>query len=265
MGVQTAVSTMGDALAGMPFDTSFLDIVPKGMPAAKVAKVSTVTIDAATNDTLYQIRVNGIDSEYLSDGTASAAEIEAGLVAAVIANPLAAAIVTAAAGAGATLTLTGVTAGADFTVTVSGATLSVATTTAAVSNDVVGFGYGCVRSDATSVRHPVSSDAATAFRGVALHTQDHDESMKVNSTDPDGYYAGGSVSVVRRGRIYVPVTTAITEGTSGVHLIVVGSNAGKFRGTADSTNTVDLGGTFTGLRWHTSSANDMAVLELNLP
>lgn len=265
MAVQTSVSTMGSALPGMPYAGNRPECLTWGMPSAKVAKVSTVTIDTPTNSTLYQIRVNGIDSEYTSDGSATAAEIEAGLVSAVNSNALAAAIVTAAAGAGDTLTLTGVTAGDDFTVTTSGATLSVATTTAAVDNDVIGFGYGVVRNDATSVRLPVSSDAATAFRGVALHTHDHDPALKPASTDPDGYYVGSAVSVVRKGLVYVPVTTAITEGTSGVHLIITGANAGKFRGTSDSTNTVDLGGTFTGLRWHTSSANSMAVLEINLP
>lgn len=265
MAVQTSVSTMGSALPGMPYAGNRPETLAWGMPSAKVAKVVTVTVDTATNSTLYNVRVNGIDSEYTSDGSATAQEIVTNMVAAIVANSTASAIVTAAAATSSTFTLTGVTAGDDFTVTTSGATLSVATTTAAVDNDVIGFGYGVVRNDASSVRLPVSSDAATAFRGVALHTHDHDPALKPASTDPDGHYVGSAVSVVRKGLVYVPVTTAITEGTSGVHLIITGANAGKFRGTSDSSNTVDLGGTFTGLRWHTSSANSMAVLEINLP
>lgn len=108
-------------------------IVPQdvmvGYAPVDVAQVSTVTVATVTNTTVYTVTVNGVAYTYTSDGSATGAEIVAGLVAA-ITDTTVAALVTS----GTTFTVTANTAGQTFTITV-GAKLTVATGTPDVGPD----------------------------------------------------------------------------------------------------------------------------------
>lgn len=99
-----------------------------GRRTADVAQVSTVTVATVVNTFLYGVTINGTLVTYLSDGTATAAEITAGLVAAINANGTLSPIVTAVDGVG-NFTVTADVAGDSFTITVS-ANLTVALTVA---------------------------------------------------------------------------------------------------------------------------------------
>lgn len=102
---------------------------------ASVAQVERVTVATVLNSTVYTVRINGVDVTYTSDATATAAEISAGLVAAINASvdpnvtP-----VTAADEVGA-FTVTADVAGTAFTITVD-ANLTVANVT---PNNVAGI------------------------------------------------------------------------------------------------------------------------------
>jgi len=98
-----------------------------GRRLAKVAQVVTVT-PAVVNNFSYSITINGNAYTYLSDGSATGAEIQAGLIAAVNAgsDP-----VTASAGTGDDVVLTADVAGTSFTYAV-GTNLTAVLTTANV-------------------------------------------------------------------------------------------------------------------------------------
>lgn len=90
----------------------------------EVAQVTTVTVGGATNSALYSIRVvdqdgNGATVSYTSDGSATTAEIAAGLLAAAVADPLFSALVAATGPTSTTIRLTNRIGGADQTFTVS--------------------------------------------------------------------------------------------------------------------------------------------------
>lgn len=90
------------------------------------AQVDTVTIDTVTDSTTYSLTINGTTATYTSGVGATAAEITAGLVAAInlLAEP-----VTAADGVG-NFTITADVAGTAFATVITAGTMSVLTTTA---------------------------------------------------------------------------------------------------------------------------------------
>lgn len=115
--------------------------------APQAKDVWTITVSAATNSHAYDISVNGVTVSYTSDGSATQAEISAGLTAAIEASPLAFAICTVADGTG-SLVLTGRFPGVAFTVSSSDSDLSVAHTTTAASADSIDFGDVVILSSA---------------------------------------------------------------------------------------------------------------------
>ena len=92
-------------------------LVAIGRQTADVAKVVTVTI-VAVNTFNYQVTINGTTVSYLSDGSATTAEISAGLVSAINSNGTLSPIVTAADLVG-SFTVTADVPGDDFTMVVS--------------------------------------------------------------------------------------------------------------------------------------------------
>lgn len=95
-----------------------------GRRTAAVAQVVTVT-PTVVNSFTYTITINGVTYSYISDGSATGAEIQAGLVSAVNAGSEP---VTAAPGGGSTVTLTADVAGTAFTYAVGTNLSSVLTT-----------------------------------------------------------------------------------------------------------------------------------------
>lgn len=113
--------------------------------AGQAAQVTTIAVPASVdNSTAYSVTLDGVTATYTSDASATQAELGAGLVAALAAEPGARGQMTAAYSGG-TLTLTGTYAGVAHTVSVSGGTGSnilgtPSTTTSATMGTSVPFG-----------------------------------------------------------------------------------------------------------------------------
>lgn len=111
----------------------------------QAAQVTTIAIPSSpANSTAYSVLINGISASYTSDGSATQAEVGAGLAAALAAEPGTRGQMTAAYSTG-TLTLTGTQVNTAYTVTVSGgsggsALGSPSTSTSAAAGTSVPFG-----------------------------------------------------------------------------------------------------------------------------
>ena len=93
-------------------------------------------------------------------------------------------------------------------------------------------------------------------QGVVLrsHTQPQEE----------GYAVSDPMSVIKKGRVWVPVDSAVTaESAAFVRFVAgAGEQLGVFRADADGTDAVALpGAKFVS----DASAGELAVLDLNLP
>lgn len=95
-----------------------------------VAQVETLTVVTAINSHLYRVVINGLNADYTSDSSATAAEIQAGLVAAINALTPAQPLVAAPVG-GTQVSITSSQAGIGFTIsTTAGAELTITHSTA---------------------------------------------------------------------------------------------------------------------------------------
>lgn len=101
-------------------------------------QIWTVTVDTAVNDTGYTFDVEGVAISFTSDATATTAEIQAGLVAAYNASPVAFGMATAA-GTDPDVVITGRNAGINFEVSDSDANLTTVETQDAAQADRIPF------------------------------------------------------------------------------------------------------------------------------
>lgn len=125
--------------------------------------------------------------------------------------------------------------------------------------DTIPFGVFVTKGAAE--REAVLPDASaevtgTVGLGVTLrsHTQPQDE----------GYADGDPMSVIKKGRVWVPVEDAVTaESEAFVRFVAAGAEQlGTFRSDADGTDAVALpGAKFVS----DAEAGELALLDLNLP
>lgn len=229
---------------------------------SNVAQVATVTVNAASNTTLYTVIVNGVLVTYTSDGTATISEIHAGLLAAGVGNSFLSGVVSFS-GASPNLVITSDVAGVPMTVTEANADLSLAATTANVTGSPILFGRGL----AQNLTDPdlIALPSATGFQlaGVSIQSQ-------IPTPNDDGvakYENGVAVSTLKKGRIWVLAENIITSLSNAVYLRHTANGAinvaGRFRTDGD-TNRADQ---ITNARWKTltTAINQLAVLEINLP
>jgi len=107
---------------------------------------------------------------------------------------------------------------------------------------------------AKQVKIPVAS---AAFVGASVYDMVHEQDDAGNA-----YYRDTqTVSVLRRGRIYVPTTVAVAAGEAA-YFIHTGGDEGKFRNDADTGNA-DL--VPTGVFRSNTNPEGLAILEINLP
>ena len=160
-------------------------VVTSGRASAPVAQISTVTVDSAQNSTLYSLDIlpPGYESpivvSFTSDGTATTAEIAAGLGAAVDADAAASGWFDTGVVSN-VLTLTGNAPGIAVSVSSSAASasdLTIATATAAASGGSYSFGrvVNLATFDAASGAWNVSAPALPAA-GVMVLTATHSAS-----------------------------------------------------------------------------------------
>jgi|LULL01.1.fsa_nt_gb hypothetical protein len=116
------------------------------------------------------------------------------------------------------------------------------------------FGLGCALGTSDNQVAPLAA-IADKFAGVVIHR--HREEGELGDKV--------SVSVLRKGRIYVKVETDVQKGDAAfVRAVAVDpERAGAFRNSADGTDTIDLTGK---AEFVTSAlAGELAVLDINLP
>jgi hypothetical protein len=121
----------------------------------------------------------------------------------------------------------------------------------------IDFGLGVVETS-TEEESKLPSASGQYFDGVALHTH----TKELDSSDERKYSEKDSMSVLRRGRVWVISEDAVSIGDD-VYLrhTTNGSNTpGNFRTDNDSGNAMQV----KGCKWltETSSTNELALLEI---
>lgn len=189
-----------------------------------VAQVSTVTVGAATNTTLYETLVNSIVSQFTSDGSATITEIAAGLVLAMQNNGFLDALVTVVDN-DPDITITAVVPGTALTVAVTDAgSGDLGAPAATVDNVLPGndipFGKVVVRASAfKKVKLPDA--AGQAVRGISLksHAIPNPKIPAIGTTQSSGepvYIPTDPCNILRRGRIVVEFEGAEPTTSDGV-------------------------------------------------
>jgi hypothetical protein len=124
----------------------------------------------------------------------------------------------------------------------------------------IGFGLAVIRGTDLLKQVKLPAAGGGVFRGVSLQTH----TIVQSSSGVAQYADTDAVSVLRKGKVWVPVTGAVTidapaffdNGSANA-----GADAGKFSATDDSSTDAVPTGLF---RTSTSGAG-LAILEVNLP
>lgn len=98
--------------------------------------------------------------------------------------------------------------------------------------------------------------------GVAVHTQALEQALL--NADNVGYPLGSTMSVLRKGRVWVRVEDAVVVGGQPYVRCIAGAGErlGAFRSDADGSDA----GALPGSRYKTSAgAGELAIVEINLP
>lgn len=237
--------------------------------SAAVANVWTVDPGTAANSTAYGLTVTDYDGNALSsvsitsDGTATAAEIQAALVAAWNANSVLYGYAVATAGGSNTVVITarnaGVIYGISVAVTGGGSGYAATQTTAAANASVIPFGVvvgtPTAATGAAAGYCRVAGASTDTVRGISVRSE-----SRIAYNDVDGIPPAEVVPVLTRGRVYVKPVTAF-KPSDAVYYYHAGTNAGKVRAATD-TNAVALA---TARFENAGSAGDIAILSINLP
>jgi len=259
--MQTNYEDLATAVEGGIADLGFMHKASR-TAGTNVAQVATVTVDAATNTTLYTVVVNGVPVTYTSDGSATVGEIHAGLLAAGQANSFLAGQVTFS-GASPDLIITADEAGVPFTATEADADLSLVATTPNTTSSPILFGRGLaqVLTDAEKVSYP--SLTGFLFAGISIQSQ-------IARPNDDGiakYEDGTSIPTLTQGRIWVLAEDVISSLDDSVYLRHTANGAvniaGRFRTDADTARADQI----ANARWLslTTAVNQLALLEINMP
>lgn len=182
----------------------------------QAAQVSTIVVDTATNSHEYTLEINGVEISYTADGSATKAEIAAGIVAAIDDEPLVRGQVSAADDGVDTVTLTGTYPGVAFVLSAVDALLTDATVTTAAEADSVPFGRLVVSGG-------YSDGEATALGILAASG-----AMEAQVDTLTVVYAAGElygVSIEIEGEGYGVEVLADTDGPTTVTAIVAAINA----------------------------------------
>lgn len=253
------------------------------LAGGKTKKVMSLIVGTVTNSATYTATVptlseEGVESTttitYTADGSATDAEIIAGLLAAALskADVVRRVLPYTVSGTTDRVFFEGRRVGDNFTVSDSDAKLSTATVTAASSGTEVEPGFAvCYASDSDFIEYPVDNSGAftRGFFGVALRGDLEVESL---SDENPVHQVGRAVPVRRLGEVVVVVepdnNPAIGDGVY-VRLVADGTKEiGMFVDADDGSNTVALTGaywtdTYRG-SWGTGS-NKRTVASVYIP
>jgi len=249
------------AMSGLIADSGIDHIVSRINKG--VAQITTVTIASVVDSTDYTVTINGVPCLYTSDGTATEAEINAGLLAAINTsafNGLGLAFdVTAVQGATtATIVITADVIGTPFTCTVTAVILTVATT-AENSGDIP---FGVVVAQNTEddeARLPTSG--SDKLLGVSVL----DQTEPNQSDGTHEYEYGDAMGIMIQGRIWVTAEDAVAA-QGDVYVRHTASGNGTQLGAIRSDNDGGAAMQLTGAVFETSAgAGELAVVNLNRP
>ena len=132
------------------------------------------------------------------------------------------------------------------------------------------FGAGVVHGTAPEKQVAVPADDSGIFAGVALF--DHSQVQGIDmAAAAGGQYSTGAeyrdtdtVSVMRRGRVWVEVTAEVAAGETAYVDVITAEEDGKWTNVADDgagTDNLATGGVFRSA----ADAGDLAIVEINLP
>lgn len=125
----------------------------------------------------------------------------------------------------------------------------------AAENDI-NFGYAVIAGTdpVNQVKAPVTSPGD--FMGISIASMTTTQDANGNGI----YRTTKTVSVLRRGRIWVPVIANVVANTAAYY-VYSGADAGKFTGTKTGATAFVPTGVFRS----SASAGEVAILEINLP
>lgn len=272
--MQTAYNNNpGAAFPGLLFDTGFKDIISR---IAATRQLEQVVVTTADDTQTFTVTIDGTDYAYLSDGSATKAEISAGLKVLIDAGSD---NVTVTDDLTDTLLIESNDHDTGFTLAVAATGAGVLTATQLVAQEqAIAFGMVVVEDERVAdsplmgaregCRLPrLSTDFSNRkMLGAAIA----DTSMVTRGTTPfGGYSAGEAVPVLKKGRIWMPVEDVATVAVGGLvyvrHIATGTENLGGIRAADDGADTEVLDAQqalFTGQK---VAALNIAVVEWNLP
>ena len=122
----------------------------------------------------------------------------------------------------------------------------------------IGFGLAVIAGTDPAVQVKLPAAAGGVFRGVSLQTH-----VAQTSAGVAAYADHDAVSVLRKGRVWVPVVTAVAVD-GHPYFVNTGDDAGKFSATDDGTTDSARAGGGTAKYVTSTSGAGLALLELDL-
>ncbi len=214
----SAVTVANVAQVHIPFGRGLV------LRTGALRQVVDVTVSTAANSTAYALTINGTVVSYTSDGSATKAEIVAGLVAAIEASDQGAAVIARATGTD-TLRIQGAVVGTAFTYSESDANLASVTTQA-----------NSIATVSTYKSASLPWDVGLEFVGVLERIHTNVDPHNAGSQYPYGAAAPGvDMTVGYRGMWVVETDVAVAAGDP-IYLRCLGDAAsiGKFRNSEDA-------------------------------
>lgn len=261
---QTTVEDLRKGLPGQKADSGFDDVSSYTNSSKQINRVS---VDVLANAETFTVDINGTAFDFLSDADATAAEIVIGLVTAI---NLGAEPVTAI-NEGDTLRLVADEADVAFIVLVSATGVGVLSQAAIVANaNSIDFGVLLVQDpnqDQGATPPILQADILNNIRnilGMSVHSHANEQSLQ--GVPNPGYSIKKTMSIMRRGRIYVTVEEAVTPADVPHVRFAPGAGGlilGAIRASTDTATAEPLPAEF---RFKGSAgAGEVVVLEVSLP
>lgn len=230
-------------------------------------QLELVTVALAENATTYTVTINGTAFDFLSDGSATKAEISAGLHAAIAAGsePVTSVDLTE------TLSVQANVAGTAFTIAVSddGAGTDLTVANQIPNQEAIGFGKFVVKdveAGADQKAHlPYAAAHITGNRALGFAKHDHANEQANPASDNVGYATQSSLPVLKQGQIYIEMEDAFTPASDVYIRYVVGA-AGTVLGATRTDADTSKAALLPASRIRNSgSAGDLAIIDINLP
>lgn len=260
-------------IEGMIDDSIPHDVITVSNNSNAVAQVSKIVTGTAANNTEYDVtfwrsqgQLDPITISFTTDGTATSAKLQSGLMAAIQSNPrLGEFFVASTTGNDILITARVAGAAGQFSLsTANGGTGFISNQVTAPSDpSVIPFGRVLwQRPQDTGRNVTVINDvlANGTIRGISVRTEVHESPWWGNAL---GYYPQAEVNCLVKGRIQIiPVTNMYPGGP--IYIYTTGANQGRFSGSADGSNNV----LYTGqglMIYEAATAGQISKMMVNLP